>query len=115
MTPRHLLSVSWFPVLVVVMVILTAKLGFWQLERAEQKEQLVLQQQKMTNAPYGPPVAPLNNFQPVLIEGRTQSVLWWDNRTHNGVAGYELLVAVELNSFSFIQLFNPFFNFFLLS
>lgn len=78
-------------------------LGFWQLDRAEEKRQLqALYSQRMSSDPI-----PLNamsspeqmRYQPVVIEGeyRPQWNLLLDNKIYKGSFGYEVLTAFQLS------------------
>jgi surfeit locus 1 family protein len=81
-----------------VFFVLTVGLGIWQTNRAAWKTQLMNEFDVRATAT---PESPLRNMKPythVLIEGRPETIdsLYWDNRTYDGRAGYEILVPVRL-------------------
>ncbi|RDE24521.1 SURF1 family protein [Motiliproteus coralliicola] len=71
-------------------------LGFWQLERAEQKQQLLERLQHSAAAPQLPSTAVTLPY-PVKIRARLDRrfPLLLDNRTRDGRVGYELLLPFE--------------------
>ncbi len=94
------------PTLAVVLLCpLLASLGIWQLDRAEQKRQLVSGFEAGTEtiviggASVGDAVADLPRYQRVEIEGSYESEHQFllDNMTYGGAAGYQVLTpfAVE--------------------
>lgn len=85
------------------MTLLLARLGFWQLDRAEQKKRLYERFTERATAPR----LPLANvtaheaanqlWRPaVLTAAPLSTVLLLDNRIHEGVAGYEVLSPMQL-------------------
>lgn len=69
-------------------------LGFWQLDRAGEKSQLLEQWQDPAGAQDWAETASADPVtgQPVIVQGRYQSMTWLlDNRTRDGVPGYEVL------------------------
>lgn len=89
--------------LTLVLLVLLTGLGFWQLDRAEQKRALMAQYQG------GEGEAPLRivpdlvstedlEYRPATVagvfDGARQFLL--DNRTHQGVAGYEVLTPLRI-------------------
>jgi cytochrome oxidase assembly protein ShyY1 len=80
-------------------VVLMTYLGFWQLERAEQKEQILKQW-------HGPSIklekveqqSHLSFYQKVILKGHIdpQQYFFLDNRTRNGKVGYELIGIMRL-------------------
>jgi len=78
-------------------------LGFWQLDRAEQKIQLQAQASAANNAKPATLSAvdlaePDFVYQRVSVSGRFEAArqLLWDNRVTNGVAGYEVITPFRL-------------------
>ena len=79
-------------------------LGFWQMDRAEEKKQL----QALYNKRMASPALPLSalqtpeamRYQPVIIEGEylPQWNLLLDNKVYRGSFGYEILTAFKLNN-----------------
>ncbi|WP_372747311.1 SURF1 family protein [Litorivivens sp.] len=85
----------------IVPVLLT--LGFWQLQRAQDKQQVLQQQQAQQMLP--PLVlnnvrADLPEFRAVTIRGRFDPVRYWllENRIHNGQYGFEVVSPFELEN-----------------
>ncbi|ODS24017.1 hypothetical protein AB835_05690 [Candidatus Endobugula sertula] len=81
---------------------LLLRLGFWQLERAEEKRQLwiVYQEQKRL------PAVPLDidqkqtvtHYQTVIVEGHYDRQRYWllDNQPRNGQVGYEVIMPLQV-------------------
>ncbi len=87
----------WLLALLAAFVPLTASLGFWQLNRADEKTQLLNEQAARGALTPSEITLTLEAFSPVHIEGTlTGQHYWWDSRTHEGQVGYELLVVVAL-------------------
>jgi len=81
---------------------LTMSLGFWQLDRAEQKIGIQEEQSKQVQAPTKRVIssseAP-SRFQSYRLEGRyIEKHFLLDNRQRSGKVGYELLTPFELQS-----------------
>ncbi len=80
-------------------VVLMTYLGFWQLDRAEQKEQILKQWQ-------GPAIefekveqqGSISFYQKVILRGHLDPKRYFflDNRTRNGRVGYELIGIMRL-------------------
>lgn len=88
----------WLFALLAAFVPLTTSLGFWQLNRAEQKTQLLNDQAAQAQAAPSAISADLVAFSPIHITGTlTDRHYWWDSRTHEGAVGFELLVVVALD------------------
>ncbi len=81
----------------VVFLLVFLRLGFWQLDRAEEKESMIVEQQTL-RASEALPAARLSddtrNGTPVHLQGSydTERVLLLDNRILKGVVGYEVLM-----------------------
>ncbi|MGM0571603.1 MAG: SURF1 family protein, partial [Pseudomonadota bacterium] len=73
-------------------------LGFWQLDRADEKHRLLAQWEDPAGAVDWHQVAdtdPLTG-QPVTVSGRYRSTTWLlDNRTRDGIPGYEVLTLFQ--------------------
>ena len=89
-----------------VAVVILVRLGFWQLQRADEKEQLLAQQQMqpvLTGADlvYEKNIAKLNHSQ-IKTKGRilTDRVWLLDNQVHQGRVGYKVLAELELSQFN---------------
>lgn len=88
----------WLFALLATFVPLTASLGFWQLNRADQKTQLLEAQARQADSQASPPGLTLQPFAPVQLSGQfLGQYYWWDNRTLAGQVGFELLVLVSLD------------------
>ncbi|WP_417530646.1 SURF1 family protein [Marinobacter lipolyticus] len=75
---------------------LLVSLGIWQLERAEEKEQQLLQWEQQAESLSWPrqEARGLSNGRPVTLQGRYSDLTWLlDNRTRDGVPGYEVLTV----------------------
>jgi cytochrome oxidase assembly protein ShyY1 len=80
---------AFFPLFIV--------LGFWQLNRAEQKTQLDAQlEARKIEKPLTAGTEPVD-YQRYRLEGRLDSQTVWllDNRTHDGQVGYEVWVPLD--------------------
>ena len=83
---------------------LLLRLGFWQLERAEEKQQLLLvyQEQKKLPAKHfnfnEPTKGP--DFQTVMVRGIYDKKRYWllDNQSRAGQAGYEVVMPLKVYS-----------------
>lgn len=93
-------------VLVILFTPLLLGLGFWQLERAEQKRQLLAvyqQQQELPPIPLADLVidqgasnnkSQADTYRPVTLTGRYNNSEYWllDNRSRGGKPGYEIVM-----------------------
>ncbi|NRA22439.1 MAG: SURF1 family protein [Oceanospirillaceae bacterium] len=96
-----------FICLALVMVLVMLRLGFWQLERAEEKQQLLAQwQQPVAEISFPLPLDRL--YQKVKVEGVFDLKRYFllDNRTRAGRVGYEVLalLTLEKNSVLLVNL-----------
>ena len=89
-----------------VVVVILVRLGFWQLQRADEKEQLLAQQQMqpvLTSAAlvYEKNIEKLNHSQ-IKTKGRilTERIWLLDNQVHQGRVGYKVLAELELSQFN---------------
>ena len=84
--------------LVVILVMLLLRLGFWQLDRAEEKKLLIKQwQQPATETLLNLDKQP-GFYRKVEFEGLINNRQYFllDNRTRQGKVGYELIVLTKL-------------------
>jgi surfeit locus 1 family protein len=93
---------SWIPTIAAILTIAaTARLGFWQLDRAHQKEAPQAQYERMRLAP------PLElragdtkaeRYQRVVVRGEfdTQHEILLDNQVHQAAAGYHVLTPLRI-------------------
>ncbi len=103
----------WPSVVTLLLLVLLLGLGFWQLDRAEQKRRLVTQFQGGVSAD---PIqvdaklqaAPDLEYQPATVRGRLDPVHQFllDNRIHQGVVGYEVLTPLLLPEDDVVLLVN---------
>jgi cytochrome oxidase assembly protein ShyY1 len=73
-------------------------LGFWQLDRAEEKNRLLAQWEDVAGALAWVEVAGAEpaTGQPVRVSGRYRPATWLlDNRTRDGIPGYEVLTLFQ--------------------
>ncbi|MFA0809642.1 SURF1 family protein [Microbulbifer epialgicus] len=83
-----------------VLLPLLISLGFWQLQRAEEKALIVAEVDSGLSAQ---PISPvegtvLNRFTPVILTGKySEEIYFLDNRTRRGRAGYEVLQVFNSN------------------
>ncbi|MBC6429147.1 MAG: SURF1 family protein [Cellvibrionales bacterium] len=83
-----------FIALLAAMLPLTFAAGFWQLDRAEQKRDMIAAQAHAIRLPAIPldSLAAPENYRRVWVEGRwTDALFLLDNRTRAGRVGYEVL------------------------
>lgn len=103
------IKITFWPVLVTLTAfILLCKLGFWQLQRADEKREWLLSfgseqtatQDDLFNA-IDPASGKLLNGQNVVITGQVQSqfMMLLDNRVHQGQTGYKVLAPVFSTKF----------------
>lgn len=97
------LNLDWkINILAIILLPCLVSLGFWQLERAEQKQQLQASFNRLMAS------EPLNflalknttpiNYQPVLLTGHYDNryTLYLDNKIKNGVYGVEVISAFKI-------------------
>ena len=94
----------WAIALYVVILLLMLKLGFWQIGRAALK--VTLQESAAAaEVSEAKPLASISdleaaavNYQRTVFSGRydTSRQFLWDNRTSNGVAGFEVIAVMRL-------------------
>lgn len=101
---HHRFSPGLIPTLMVVLGLpVLIALGFWQLDRAEQKGELVAAFQSMLDAPPTALVVGRKDEQPtqylgVAVAGEylAEKNLLHDNKTHKGRAGYHVLTPLRI-------------------
>lgn len=84
-----------------ICIVILLKLGFWQLQRAEQKKHIGTEQQKHEDRVYPDIFAALESpgsdrFRRVNVSGKMDTLryFFWDNRVLDGIVGYEVIVPV---------------------
>jgi surfeit locus 1 family protein len=104
--PRHR-AFAWVTLAMLVGVVLTARLGFWQLSRAAEKEQrhaaIMAQMAEPilnTAAVLGQPSHFKSLHQRVVLQGEwlPEHTLYLDNRAMNGRAGFWVLTPLQLDA-----------------
>ena len=70
--------------------------GFWQLDRAEYKQQQKALFNAAKSQPAKPLVAKLPTYARVKVTGTAQPKLWWiQNQLHEGMVGMAVMQAIE--------------------
>jgi len=88
-----------FLVLSLLLVVMMARLGIWQLERADEKKQLFAQWEKPAiDASFDLPAN--TTYQKVTVTGMLDQQRYFllDNKIRGGRAGYEVLVLMSLEA-----------------
>lgn len=86
--------------LFVLFMPLLLRLGFWQLERATEKQQLLVVYQQQRELPVQKfdrlPPSTSTNYQTVEVEGKYNKEQYWllDNKPRNGKVGYEIVMPL---------------------
>ncbi len=88
---------------VLVFLPLTLRLGFWQLDRADQKRVLIKEHQALITQPAlgldEVKASELADYQPVKAKGRFLPLIYLvDNQVSDGKVGYEVVQGFELQS-----------------
>jgi len=103
MSLKRLAINSLAVVFLMMMFVILIKLGFWQLERAENKVmQIEARQHSLNTLSYKLPEqaeVEQHNAQLIKLTGRLDfsKTLLLDNKVNNGVVGYEVLVPLKLH------------------
>ncbi|MBE1300416.1 MAG: hypothetical protein GJ680_10995 [Alteromonadaceae bacterium] len=105
MTLTFIRALPFVPTLIALVVfVILMKLGFWQLQRAEQKAEY-LQQLEQNNktkvteitADLFAAEAPVGGRFHLSGKVANDKLYYWDNRIVNGQVGYQVLVPVQTN------------------
>jgi surfeit locus 1 family protein len=90
--------------LVLLFMPLLLRLGFWQAERAEEKQQLLAVYQQQRNLPAQNFAELLNNnidvsYRPIIIAGTYDANSYWllDNQPRQGKVGYEVIMPLQVD------------------
>lgn len=90
-------------VLTLVVLVILVRLGVWQLDRAEEKRQILANQQAKLQLPVVKITDSVINthdleFRRVQVEGIFESryQLFIDNKVHNGVPGYNVVTPLKI-------------------
>ena len=98
------LAKSWsLAVVVAITVSVLVSLGFWQLQRADEKHELLLEQERQRNLPPLDVVSldqELPEFRAIVVRGRFDAARYWllENRIHQGRYGFELVSPFVVTS-----------------
>ncbi len=93
--------------LAIIVILVMLRLGVWQLDRAEQKREIVAQLQANTELPSQPWPDLLNQvslrelrFRNVVLEGQfiADKTIYVDNQVVNGGVGYQVYTPFKLSS-----------------
>lgn len=90
--------------LVLFLLPLLSKLGLWQLDRADEKRQLLAVYQQQENIPARPLSSiiggTLSPYQKVIVKGVFDKEKYWllDNKNREGQVGYEVLMPLITDS-----------------
>jgi surfeit locus 1 family protein len=85
------------------MAVIMLRLGWWQLDRAEEKRQILTEYQQRLEAPAIDlnAVTPREDMQYYQVTARgefdTEHQLLLDNRVHNGIPGYQVLAPYRID------------------
>lgn len=100
--PKLQWSLDWKSLILVLIALpLLLRLGFWQLQRADEK-QLLLNAATERRQQAAVDIADLEqypNYLPVFAQGRFDTQRYWllDNRIRQGQFGYEIIALFELD------------------
>lgn len=89
---------QWQLSLVFILLLpLLLRLGFWQLERADEKTQLLAEYQQQRNLPaqlFSDDGGKIAEYQSVIVKGTYNSKYYWllDNKPRSGKVGYEVVM-----------------------
>ncbi|MFL2488404.1 MAG: SURF1 family protein [Gammaproteobacteria bacterium] len=89
----------------IIFVPITISLGFWQIDRAEEKKQIIASYDKLlTSEPVGlKSNTTYKNWQPVMTVGRFKdTVIFEDNAIVNGRAGFKIYHLFENGDGSYV-------------
>jgi surfeit locus 1 family protein len=82
---------------------LLLRLGYWQLERAEEKQQMLTVYQQQRNLPVQKfsfqSTEEIVDYQPILLEGEYLHQYYWllDNKPRSGKVGYEIIMPLKVD------------------
>jgi surfeit locus 1 family protein len=104
------MKIRWLPALLILIVVaVTVRLGFWQRDRAHQKEALQARMTQFENAPAetigGTPIALKDiEFHRVRAVGSfvPDKVVYLDNRPYNDQAGFYVVMPFKLASGGYV-------------
>ena len=89
----------------IIFVPITISLGFWQIDRAEEKKQIIASYDELlTSEPIGlKSNTTYKNWQPVMTVGRFKdTVIFEDNAIVNGRAGFKIYHLFENGDGSYV-------------
>ena len=94
---------KWFFILVIILLLVMINLGFWQLRRYHEKQQLLAEYDRHIEAPtlvWQDFLLKKQNFRRVKLTGHylKNKTLLLDNRWHNNQLGYEVLTPFKIDN-----------------
>jgi surfeit locus 1 family protein len=99
----------WPTLLILIVVAVTVRLGFWQRDRAHQKEALNAQIMAFENAPsqrVGAAPMPLKSIEFHRVEARgefmPERVVYLDNRPYNDQPGFYVVMPLKLEGGGYV-------------
>lgn len=109
MDAAHMKIRFWPTLLILVVVAVTVRLGFWQRDRAHQKEALNAQIVAFENAPardVGAQTLPLKSIEFHRVEARgefmPERVVYLDNRPYNDQPGFYVVMPLKLEGGGYV-------------
>ena len=93
----------WLTLLTICLVTLFVRLGIWQLDRAEEKQQILVAYEQRNAAPRvvltGNNLEHIESYQRVSLNGQADAghQILLDNKVHNGRVGFEVLLPVQIS------------------
>jgi len=105
---------NWVPSIVTALLLpVLIALGFWQLSRAEEKQQILEQRRERMQLPeYRLETIPEDlisiEYRKLVIKGRylNQYLIYIDNKVHHGQVGYQVVIPLQLSGRDEIVLVN---------
>lgn len=94
----------WLTLLTFILVALFARLGIWQLDRAEEKQQILSAYEEKFSSPRielnKNNLNDIETYQRVSVYGQVdgEQQILLDNKIHKGKAGYQVLLPVKIDA-----------------
>lgn len=94
--------ILWLSILALIVCLIFVRLGFWQIERSQEKKDMVLRQDKQKNNPpliWQPGKELPHQYQPIQVSGKyLKHILLLDNQHHDHQIGFHVITPMMLNS-----------------
>ena len=105
---------NWVPSIVTLLILpILIALGFWQLSRAEEKQQILEQRsERMALPEYFVKTIPAKlselEYRKLVIKGRylNQYQIYIDNKVHHGQVGYQIVIPLQITGTNELVLVN---------